>query len=332
VGTVRPGDFASIAKWLKPDIVVVTKLSKVPVHVEAFHTPEALFMEKGNLVRALKPGGALVLNADDEDVLAYRNLSEEEVILFGNATGSDMRASNYHIVYDEHAMPTGISFDIEALAHKKESEETLMPLTLKGTLGEHHEYHALAALCVCELLGEDLGTAVKALEKDEALPGRMHIVEGIKESLIIDDTYNSSPIALEKALDTLKNIKKKRGKRKIAVLGDMLELGRFSIDEHKKAGEHAGKFVDILITVGVRARSIAEGALNQEMDEANIFQFDDSEEAGMFLQNMIKPGDIILVKGSQGVRCERVVEEIMAHPEDKEKLLVRQDAEWQLRG
>ncbi len=109
----------------------------------------------------------------------------------------------------------------------------------------------------------------------------------------------------------------------------MLELGKYSVDEHKKAGEKAGGIVDILVTVGVRARYFAEGAQSAGIEESNIFQFSDSKKAGEFMHNKIAQGDIVLVKGSQsGIRMERVVEKIMAHPEDKEKLLVRQDKEW----
>ena len=136
------------------------------------------------------------------------------------------------------------------------------------------------------------------------------------------------------ALETLKDIKTFQadpgqvGGRKIAVLGDMLELGRHTEEAHKNIGKLAAKIVDILATVGMRARLIAEGALNEGLAEKNIFQFEDSRKAGKFVEQLAEAGDIILIKGSQSIRMERAVEEIMAHPEDKEKLLVRQDAEW----
>ena len=155
----------------------------------------------------------------------------------------------------------------------------------------------------------------------------MRLLPGVKDTLIIDDTYNSSPVALKEALETLSNIHTR--KRKIAVLGDMLELGKYSVDEHKNAGKLASVVCDVLITVGLRARYITEGALDQGMDEGTIFQFENSREAGKFVEQLLEKRDIVLVKGSQSIRMERVVQEIMAHPEKSENLLVRQDEEWQ---
>lgn len=323
VGTDKPGDIESVTKWLTPDIVVVTRLSKVPVHVEAFGSPEDLFEEKSNLVKALRPGGTLILNADDSDVLAYKNLVEDKVILFGNANGSDISARDIEVVYDEGDMPRGMTFKVV-------TGEEEHPVYLCGTLGEHHTYHVLAAFAVAEALGEHLSIVAKAFKNHEPTAGRMRIIEGLKGSVILDDTYNSSPIALEEGLKTLSILTK--SKRKIAVLGDMLELGKYSVDEHKKMGVLAAQSADILVTVGIRSRYAADSALDSGMDESKILQFDDSREAGDYVQNIIEQGDAVLVKGSQGIRMERVVEEIMAHPEDKEKLLVRQDKEWQMRG
>ena len=147
--------------------------------------------------------------------------------------------------------------------------------------------------------------------------------------MIIDDTYNASPVALEEAQNAVKEIQ--TAGRKIAVIGDMMELGKYSVDEHKKAGAQAANIFNMLAVAGIRGRGIAEGALNEGMNEGDIFQFDDSREAGNFLHGIIKAGDIILVKGSQSMRMERAVAILMAHPEDAKKLLVRQDAEWKKR-
>ncbi len=323
VGTDKPGDIAMITKWLKTDITIVTKLSKVPVHVEAFGAPEYLFEEKGNLVKALKPGGALVLNADDDDVMAYKNLSEEKVLLFGEKLGSDIRSSEYQIIYDEHKLPHGVEFSIiigDAELHK---------VALADTLGEQNISHVLVALLVINDLGFDVRLAANLFKSEHPTPGRMRLLDGLKGSLLIDDSYNSSPVALEEALKTLKSVKISRGHRKIAILGDMLELGRYTVDEHKKMGERASKSANILVTVGIRSRYAAEVALIGGMSEGKVFQFDDSLEAGMFMKDLIKEGDVILIKGSQGVRMEKCVEELMAKPEYKEKLLVRQSADWQ---
>ncbi len=321
VGTDRPGDIESVTKWIKPDITIVTKLSKIPVHVEFFASPEDVYIEKGKLVEATKAGGAVILNADDEDVLAYKNLSDEKIILFGNAFEADIQGSDYDVLYDADKLPCGISFKVT-------SDEESHRIELLETLGAHHAYHILAALAAVSALKEDIGIAARSFRKHELTPGRMRLLDGIKGSMIIDDSYNSSPIALEEALKTLKSLKVKR---KIAVLGDMLELGKYSLEAHKKAGEIAKESADILITVGLRSRATAEYAIDSGMDEEGVFQFDDSNEAGKFIQNIIKKGDVILVKGSQGVRMEKTVEEIMLDPENKEDLLVRQYGFWKYR-
>jgi UDP-N-acetylmuramoyl-tripeptide--D-alanyl-D-alanine ligase len=321
IGTDRPGDIEAVTKWIKPDITVVTKLSKIPVHVEFFPSPQDVFVEKGKLVEATKPGGTIILNADDEDVLAYKNLSDEKIILFGNEFEADIQGVNYEVLYDSDKLPSGISFEARA---ENESHR----IELLETLGAHHSYHILAALAVVLALNEDIGMAARSFRKHEPTPGRMRLIPGIKGSVIIDDSYNSSPIALEEALKTLKSLK---AKRKIAVLGDMLELGKYSLDAHKKAGEMAKDSTDILITVGLRSRATAESALDFGMAEEVVFQFDDSKEAGGFIQNILKKGDVVLVKGSQGIRVEKTIEEIMAEPEKKEKLLVRQYGFWKYR-
>ena len=108
----------------------------------------------------------------------------------------------------------------------------------------------------------------------------------------------------------------------------MLELGLFSSEEHEKIGELVAKSADVLLTIGVRARMIAQGALNMGMDEENILQYEDAERAARELQAMLRSGDVVLVKASQGIRAERIVEEIMAEPELASELLVRQDEGW----
>jgi UDP-N-acetylmuramoyl-tripeptide--D-alanyl-D-alanine ligase len=314
IGTDRPRDIEKITHWLKPDMVVVTKLSKVPVHVEAFETVEAVFKEKGNLVKALKSNGTLILNAEDEDVLAYKSWTKGQVVLYGDAVGSDLRPRHFKTLYED-AKPAGVAFEVIVA----DDENFPLAITLQGALGEQNMQHVLAALSVADVLHENLHVAAAALSQDEPTQGRMRIVEGINGSTLIDDTYNSSPVALAEALNTLKKVK---AKRKIAVLGDMLELGRFSIDEHKKAGERAREVADMLVTVGMRAKYMEAGPERR---------FNTSREAGFYLKDKLEKGDVVLIKGSQSVRMEWCTEMLMAHPEMKKKFLVRQDKEWQER-
>jgi UDP-N-acetylmuramoyl-tripeptide--D-alanyl-D-alanine ligase len=151
------------------------------------------------------------------------------------------------------------------------------------------------------------------------------VLSGINDSIIIDDTYNSSPIAAEGAMETLGKV---NATRKIAVLGDMLELGRHTDEAHKNLGALAKKNSDILVVVGPRAKFIKEGAEGARMAKKNIFEFNNSKEAAEFMQGFVVPGDLVLVKGSQGVRMERVTAAILKDKENRAKLLVRQEDEW----
>ncbi len=322
IGVDRPGGLAKLTRWLKPEVAVITRFGEVPAHIEFFASREEVVAEKGNLVTALKNGGTLILNQDDEDAMSMKSLSTERTLTYGMDKLANLWGNNYSVLYDESngaPFPMGFNF-------KTDYEGSSLPVSIKGVLGEHHIYPIMAALLVGISQGLPPLSITHVFENHLPPPGRMRLVEGEKHTMIIDDSYNASPVALGEALRALNDLKIKG--RKIAVLGDMLEIGRFASEEHKKSGELAAKVADILITVGLRAKYMAEGALNGGMSEKVIYQYEDSREAGKFLESIIKEGDIILVKGSQGVRMERVVEEIMAEPALKKDLLVRQDEEW----
>jgi len=320
VGADRPGDIKQIAKWLKPDVVVVTKFSKVPVHIEYFKSKEEVVAEKGNLVDALKHDGILILNSDDEDVYAFKNKTLNKIITYGMMGDAEMRATNYSVYYNEDTgEPFGVYFKVEYMGN-------CLPVRILGTLGQNNIYSCLGALSVGMGLGLNLVEATENLSKYTPSKGRMNIIKGLKRTTIIDDTYNSSPVALTSALETMANLKTKY--RKIAVLGDMMELGKHTVSAHKEAGILAATACDLLVTVGLRSRSLAESAIDTGLDEDSILQFDDSIEAGKYLKEIIKEGDVILVKGSQSTRMEKVVKEIMVEPERASDLLVRQEEEW----
>lgn len=317
MGVDRPGDMKKLAEWIKPDIVVLTRLPDVPVHVEYFSSPEAVISEKLNLVDALKPDGVFVYNHDDEKVLEVAEAVRQQSIGYSRYSSSHFQAKSDDVIY-ENKIPVGMDLNI---SHIEESVEFI----LNGAVGVQHSYNFTAAAAVANLFDISLEECAISLKDFVPPPGRMRLIPGIKNTTIVDDTYNSSPVAAERALSTLFEIK---AKRKIAVLGDMLELGQYSVSAHEKVGEQAAEGVDLLITVGVRARGIADGALDAGLSEKRIMQFDDATKAGKELQNLIQEGDVILIKGSQGVRCEKIVEEIMAYPDQAPLLLVRQSTVW----
>ena len=321
IGADRPGDIRSTARWLSIDVVVFTRLPDVPVHVEYFPSPEAVAEEKLSLLQGLTPGGTIVYNLDDTTISQGLLADAHRKISFGFSADADVSLVDMELV-SEGDIPQGISFHVH---HGKETAKVF----LTQSLGKQHVYPALAALACGLAQGLTLAQGVKALKNFTPPPGRMRIISGVKNTWVIDDTYNSSPVALQEALLVLGSLSSK-GKR-IAVLADMMELGSYSVDAHRFAGVQAAQVCDILVTVGIRARGMAQAAAKAGLSKKKIFEYDSSREAGKAVEQMLNPGDIVLVKGSQSMRMERVVEEIMTEPERKNELLVRQDSEWERR-
>jgi len=326
VGADHPGDIRAITKWLKTDVVVASQFSSMPVHVEFFTSPEAVTKEELSLADSLKDDGIIVVNADDELVDNISPKENQKLVSFGFSEKATVKGGEYEILYKDDK-PTGIQFLIN-------SGQDSTKLKINGVLGKHHAYPALAGIAVATSQAQDLFKSAEAISVYKAPPGRMNILEGINDSVIIDDSYNSSPIAFARALETLKALDKPsahktaQAGKKIVVMGDMLELGQYSAEEHKKAGELVAKTADVFVTVGVRSRYAADIALENGMRKEVVFHYDNSVQAGEALKHIIENGDVVLVKGSQGVRLEKTIAKILAHPEKKAELLVRQDKEW----
>jgi UDP-N-acetylmuramoyl-tripeptide--D-alanyl-D-alanine ligase len=290
------------------------------VHVEFFESPRAVVREKRSLVTHLKPGGRVVVNGDDSNIHSIRQEFRGASVTYGFGADNDYTASHYEVLYED-GVPTGVRFRLE-------HDGSSIPIVAEGALGFPRVYAALAALAVAELAGVELVAASRGIATWTPQPGRLRLLKGIKRTVIIDDTYNSSPAAALAALDVLASVK--TSGRRIAVLGDMLELGRYSSESHRALGERAAAVADQLITVGFRARAIGEAALDAGLADTNIREYEQGEaaRAGKELEADLQAGDIILVKGSQSMRMEKTVEEIMAEPQKAGELLVRQDREW----
>lgn len=322
VGADRPGDIKRTARWLRPDIAVITGVPEIPVHVEYFKSPEDVVREKRALAEHLKPGGKLILNGDDARMREIHGAFRGYSVTYGIESNNDFFASHEEVLY-EHSKPAGMQFRVD---HKGSS----VPVSVYGALGRPRVYAALAAIAVADVVGIDTVTAAEALGGWDPPPGRVRIIDGMKQTIIIDDTYNSSPSAALAALDTLKVV---RATRRIAVLGDMLELGKYSKEAHRQVGERAASCADMLITVGFRSRALAEGALDAGMKDESIRQYElgDSARATDELLAHVTEGDVILVKGSQGMRMEKIVRSLMNDPDQASELLVRMDREWENR-
>lgn len=312
VGADKPGDLSRILRIATPDSVVVTRLPEIPVHVEAYSSPEEVREEEFSPAYSLPAGAPLVVSVDDPYALDSAVRTSARIISYG-ATDDAMISISEGGFYDEGGRILGMKAIVSMNGEKEH-------IVVKGSVGTTQLLPAAAALAVASAYEIPLEDALKALENYRPPAGRGRLLSGKNGSIIIDDSYNASPAAVEEALVTLKAFP--RAQRRIAVLGDMLELGRYSSMEHERIGALAMESADVIVAVGIRARAFASAH-----GSANTMLFDNSISAALALPNLIKEGDVILVKGSQSVRTERIVEALLANPSDS-SLLVRQESEW----
>ncbi len=193
-------------------------------------------------------------------------------------------------------------------------------------LGRHNIYAALAALAVGLVRGVALAEGAAALRGLRPLPGRLNPLAGEGGSLLLDDTYNASPSAVLAGLETLRAIP---ARRRIAVLGDMLELGDYEVEGHRQVGRYAAGIVDLLVTRGERARHIAEAALEAGLDAERIVVTYATQDAIRCLRGALGAGDVVLLKGSAETRMEEVTAALLADPDRDRQALPRQGPAWE---
>jgi len=322
MGVDRPGDMEYLTDIVPVNVGVVTAVSYS--HLEYFGTVHNIQKEKQVLIEKLDPKGLAVLNFDNEYSKDMSDVSKARVLSYGLKEGANLQAQD--IVYNF----TKEGYDLSGINFKLNYNGSIVPVNMKNVMAETAIYAALAAAAVAIYFDFNLVEISRALS-DFSLPkGRINFLPGIKHTFIIDDTYNSSPEAALLAVDVLRRVKVDSAADKYAVLGDMLEIGSYTEEGHQLVGKKVAESgINHLIAVGEKARNFIHGAKEAGMEDDYIFYFDKPEEAGKFLQNRIKAGDVLLVKGSQGARMEKVVKELMAEPERAEELIVRQGKEWE---
>ncbi len=287
MGMYAIGEIARLAEISRPEIGVVTNVG--PVHMERLGTIERIAQAKTELVQALPPDGVAILNADDPLVAAMADETKARVFRYGMTPESDLWADDV-----EGLGMDGIRFWIH---YGDEKLNVHLPL-----LGLHSVHTALRATAVGLVLGLSWEEILRGLQGENAQL-RLLVTPGINGSTILDDTYNASPdsdIADLNLLDDLDG-------RKIAVLGDMLELGAYEEKGHQLVGRRAAEVVSRLITVGPRAAIIGQEALACGMNPEDVWMVNDNEEAVSILKEILQPGDYVLVKGSRSMRMEQIV-------------------------
>ncbi len=316
MGVNRPNDMKKMLAVVKPDIGVLTGIGKFPSHLEYFKDAKHIAREKSLLVRSLGRKDLAILNLDDEFIKELSENIRSSVITYGFNESADVRAEEILLGNKKFKTEDGSM----GMRFKISYQGTTVPFRLPYALGRGQIYSTLSAVAVGIHFGFNLVEMSETLSNYHPLAGRMKMINGINKSLIIDDTFNSNPSS---ALSALETVEKLEAPRKIAVLGDMLELGEQCEIGHREVGKVISNSVDFLFTYGSKSEVISRQAQENGMKKENIFHFKNIDELIEPLKNIIQNEDIILVKGSRAMRMERVVKEIMADPEKADELLVK---------
>jgi UDP-N-acetylmuramoyl-tripeptide--D-alanyl-D-alanine ligase len=285
-GGYELGEIAQLARIARPQVGVVTNVG--PTHLERMGTIERIALNKAELVETLPEDGVAVLNADDPLVGSMASKAQGRVFSYGLTPDADLWANEIE------------SRGLEGLRFRFHYGEEVVYARV-SLLGRHSVHTALRAAAVGLIEGLSWQEIMDGLRGATQL--RLVVVPGLNGSTLLDDTYNSSPASAIAALNLLDELEG----RKIAVLGDMLELGSYEEEGHRKVGRRAMGVVELLVTVGSRGRIIAEEALDLGMDPGAVHLVEDNEAAVAYLRQVIAPGDAVLVKGSRGMTMEQIV-------------------------
>jgi len=307
----QPGDLSLLADLARPEIGVLTNIRES--HLELFSTVDNVARAKGELFQALPSEGWAILNADDPRVGMIAGMTRARLAYYTTEAegpeGGVTAAWAGDIELDELGRPR--------FSLCRPDGRCRVALSMPG---RHHVHNALAAAAAAYVLGIDLPSTAEGLESTELTAMRTELQE-VGPFLLINDAYNSSPTSCRAALDTLTALRVREGSRRVAVLGDMLELGRLSERAHAEIGRYVSRLpCDLLITVGDLARLIAEGGLAGGMAPERVFHYDSNRQLVDDLPSLLEPGDVILIKASRGCRLEevaRAVERLCSREEDR---------------
>lgn len=286
------GEIETLARLAQPSVGVITNIG--PAHLLFLHDTDTVARAKGELLQMMRPGGTAVLNADDRYFGVLRALSPGRVISFGTGQASDVRAENIRQREDLTEFRLGVP-------------GRSVPVRLR-TVGRHNVLNALAAAAAALAVDTQLETVQAGLEDFRPVALRSELRE-MKGMTILADYYNANPDSVQAALETLASLRS--GRRAVAVLGDMLELGGSAGELHREAGAAAARLgVDLLIAVGPLADQIVAGAVGAGMRRDRAFAAATASSAAALLREHAQPGDVVLVKGSRGMKMETVLEEL----------------------
>ncbi|MFC1599651.1 UDP-N-acetylmuramoyl-tripeptide--D-alanyl-D-alanine ligase [Patescibacteria group bacterium] len=310
MGVDKPGDMDFLVGLAKPNIAIITAIKPVHLDDAQFKNVEEIFKEKSKICNDAE---VCLVNHDDQYI---SKLQKENVHTYGSKNHVDYRVKNFEQTEE------GIEFDVE---NNGNSYQFYAPL-----YGQYWTASLMPAIVLGFTEGVGINDIIDAIENYKLPPGRLSLIEGQKESLILDSTYNAAPEGVKESLKVLDFFGKNRNKRRVCVLGNMNELGEFSKELHEEVGAEIPQNCDLLLTVGEDVRYAASSANKHGMDSSKIKSFPSAKEAAKYYKEIMNFGDIVLVKGSQNkVRLEIFVKALMKHPDKAKELLVRQGEKWQ---
>ncbi len=299
MGMYGLGEIARLCELARPRIGIITNVG--PVHLSRLGSIENIAQAKSELVQALpaaSDGGVAILNWDDEYVQAMAELTQARIFRYGLTPEADLWADEI-----ESAGMEGIRFRF----HHRRRDGKVDSLHVRAPLlGRHSVHTALRAAALGLVEGLSWEEIVAGMQ---SIPGQIRLIvaPGINGATIIDDTYNASPASMVAALNLLNDIEPEKGGRRIAVLGDMRELGQYTREGHKIVGRRAADVVELLITVGELGRAIGQEASEAGLAPEQLYSTATAEEAIALLREQIRGHDIVLVKGSRALGMERIV-------------------------
>ena len=292
LGMSAAGELRALSGIARPDVAVITMVA--PVHLEFFASVDEIAAAKAEILEGLAEGGVAVLNGDDARVMRIGEAHRARggrVLWFGRDRAHDVSAENWR------GTVHGMRFTLRIGG---QSADVALPLP-----GPHFLMNFLAAAAVAHHLGLGIGAIAETATTMKAASHRGEVLSLGQGITLLDDCYNSNPTAVEAAVTALGLAA--RGRR-VAFLGDMLELGPTGPDLHRQTGETVGGRLDLLVAVGPLAQHLLEGARRAGLAPAALLGFPDSATASAAAPDLVKPGDAVLVKGSRGVRMETIVE------------------------
>jgi len=302
MGMYDVGEIHRLCQLARPSVGVVTNVG--PSHLERLGSIERIAQAKAELVQALpsaEEGGVAVLNWDDERVRPMAQMTTARIFCYGLTAEADLWADEI-----ESAGMEGIRFRFHQQTAQGKNETLYVRVPL---LGRHSVHTALRAAAVGLVEGLTWQEIAAGLQRS---PGqlRLVLVRGINGSTLIDDTYNASPASTLAALNLLEDLRNGGQRRRVAVLGDMRELGSYTGEGHRQVGIRAAATSEVLVTVGALGRIIGEEALAAGFPAQNLHQFDGPDDAIRHLHQLIQPNDLVLIKGSRALGMDRIVTEI----------------------